>query len=57
MVTFKLSDLIHSIEIQYHNGKGVQLLKEDFDSLDPKPRTVSNIKYGRCYELLVFDKN
>ena len=55
MVTFKLSDLIHSIEIQYHNGKGVQLLKEDFDSLDPKPRTVSNIKYGRCYELLVFD--
>ena len=56
-MTFELSDLIHSIEIQYHNGKGVRWLKEDFDSLDPKPKTVSNIKYGRCYELEVFTYN
>ena len=56
-VTFELSDLIHSIEIQYHNGKVVRWLKEDFDSLDPKPKTVSNIKYGRCYELEVFTYN
>ena len=52
-VTYNLTDLINSIKIGYKSGKMVDLFKEDFDSF--KPVTISNIKYGRCYDLILFD--
>ena len=52
-VTYNLTDLINSIKIGYKSGKIVNLFKEDFDSF--KPVTISNIKYGRCYDLILFD--
>ena len=56
-VTYNLSDLINSIEIRYQNGDSMTVLSEDFDTLDPEPRTITNQKYGRCYELMLFNNN
>ena len=54
-MTYNLSDLINSIEIRYQNGDSMTVLSEDFDTLDPEPRTITNQKYGRCYELMLFN--
>ena len=55
-VTENLSDLINSIKIRYQNGEGITVPSNDFDLLEPKPRTIYNRKYGRCYEITLNNK-
>ena len=53
-VTYIFSDLIESVEFRYQNGKRNKVSSDALASTSP--RTVKSRKYGRCYEITLFDE-
>ena len=55
-VTYSFSDLIESVEFRYKNGKKVKVSSASL-ALALQPRAIKVRKYGRCYEIILFNEN
>ena len=54
-VTYSFSDLIESVDFHYQNGKKVRISSASLE-LALQPRTIKVGKYGRCYEITLFNE-